>query len=157
MTGGIMLRPLALFLLLLLPLEEGHAMSLFSKNVLFSAVKGQVLLNGQPVSGAEVERSWEWAWNSSKGEDKVKTDASGRFAFAAVAQSAGTSKFMPHEPVVFQNVVIRHQGKSYVAWQFTKHNYDDNGELKGKALSMHCELSKAPVDNGRYFGICEMR
>lgn len=132
-------------------------MSIFGKNVLFSDVKGQVVLNGKPVSGAEVERSYEWAWNHSKGTEKTQTDQNGRFVFASITQSGGLSGLLPHEPVVFQEITIRHNGQEYVAWQYTKHNYENNGELKGKPLDLYCELSKAPTDNGNYFGICETR
>jgi len=132
-------------------------MSIFGSNVLFSAVQGQVLLNGQPVAGAEVERRYRWAWNKSEGKEVARTDTRGGFAFGAISQSKGMSGFVPHEPVVFQEIVIRHAGKEYFAWQYTKHNYDENGELHGRPMHMICELSRAPVDNGEYFGLCETR
>ena len=132
-------------------------MGFFGSNVLFSAVQGQVTSNGQPVSGADVVRHYRWAWNKSEGNDTVRTDAQGRFTFDAVRKSGGMSGLVPHEPVIFQEIVIHHGGREYIAWQFTKHNYDDRGELRGKPMNLLCELAKPAVDNGHYFGLCETR
>jgi hypothetical protein len=135
----------------------GDAMGFFGSNVLFSAVQGQVTLNGQPVSGAEVVRHYRWAWNKSEGNETVRTDAHGHFAFGAEKKSGGMSGLLPHEPVIFQEIVIRHDGREYIAWQYTKHNYDDRGELRGKAIDLLCELSQPAVDNGTYFGLSVTR
>jgi len=70
-------------------------------------------------------------------------------------KQGGTSKFLPHEPVIFQKITIQYKAHKYIAWQHTKHNYDDLGELKGKRLIMNCELSNELKDDGVYFGICK--
>ncbi len=70
-------------------------------------------------------------------------------------KQGGASKFLPHEPVIFQKITIQYKGHKYIAWQHTKHNYDDLGELKGKRLIMNCELSNEVKDDGVYFGICK--
>lgn len=143
--------------LLLLVTSTGEAMGIFASKVLFSAVEGRVLLNGQPVAGAEVERSYTWSWNKSEGLETVRTDANGAFRFATVRASNALSSLVPHEPVIFQELIIRYQGKKAFAWLYTKHNYDEDGELEGKKLNLECELSREPVNHGTYTGIAVLR
>lgn len=131
-------------------------MSIFSKNVMFSEVIGTVTLNGAPVKGAEIERSYQWAWDDKKETDKTVTNEKGSFSFPQKDKSGGVSGFIPHEPVISQKIIIRYQGQEYTAWQHTKHNYDKNGELKGRKLLLLCELSSEYKNDGVYFGICEL-
>ena len=130
--------------------------------VLFSEVHGVVALHGTPVAGASVERTYVWGWNDSRGTDKAATDASGAFQFPEIVGKALMSG-LPHEPSVRQTISILQGGKTYEAWVFNKRNYDRNGELNGRSLRLHCELSAEPKrtetgaqDQG-YFGICELR
>ncbi len=58
---------------------SGHAMA-FGK--IFSDVEGTVLLDGQPVSGAEVERICHW--KDEEKLDRVLTDALGRYKFPEI-------------------------------------------------------------------------
>ena len=129
-------------------------MALFAKKVMFSEVTGVVTLNGQPVKGAEIDQVYQWAWDDKKEEAKATTDAQGMFKFPLREKSGIVSSVMPHEPVIFQQIVIKYQGKDYVAWQHSKHNYDLDGELKGKKLVLRCELSDETRNDGNVFGIC---
>ena len=70
---------------------------------------------------------------------------------------------LPHEPSVEQEISIVHGGKTYVAWQFVRDGYAENGELFGKPIALHCDLATEPrkhvlehnfVRHGIY-GICE--
>lgn len=135
-------------------IKEGHAMG---KMVLFSGVKGQVLLNGKPVGGAAVEREFEWAWKSEKGRDTTLTDADGRFSMAPITRSSFLGSLLPHEPVVRQVITIDHGGKRYKAWATFKRDYDENGELDGKPIVMTCRLDTEPQRRGEVFGICELQ
>lgn len=132
-------------------------MGIFGSKVMFSAVHGRVLLNGQPVAGAEVERRYQWGWNKSEGQQTVRTDANGAFSFPVARASSATASLVPHEPVIFQELIIRHQGKKYFAWLYTKHNYDEDGELEGKKLNLECELSHASTNNGTFTGLAELK
>ena len=133
------------------------------QKVLFSELRGVVLRNGAPVSGAVVERSYIWAWNKSRGSDRVVTDATGAFSLPAVTGRSLLGGILPHEPAIDQTIRIVHDGNTFEAWTFTKRNYDGNGELNGKPLRLNCDLSSEPnrTETGPagqgFFGICELR
>ena len=128
-----------------------------AKMVIFSAVTGKVLQDGKPVSGASIEREFRWAWKDETGTDKATSGIGGEFSFPAVERSSFLGSLLPHEPVVRQSITIRHAGKSYEAWLYNKHNYDDKGELEGKPLRLVCRLENAPQRHaGGYYGICDI-
>lgn len=129
-----------------------------AKMVLFSAVRGTVLENGRPVSGATIEREFRWAWKDEVGTDHAVTSAQGEFSLPPIVRSSFLGSLLPHEPMVRQTILIRHAGKTYKAWMFDKGNYDDNGELKGRPIVMRCRLEAEPVrQQGELFGICELQ
>jgi len=148
------LKFLFIFIALLFFVEKVSAMSLFAKKVMFSEVTGFVTLNGEPVKGAEIDQVYQWSWDEKKEEAQTTTDDQGVFTFPLCEKSGVISSIMPHEPVIFQQITIKYQGKNYVAWQHSKHNYDLYGELKGKKLVLRCELSDQPRNDGYVFGIC---
>lgn len=133
------------------------------QKVLFSEVLAVVVRDGVPVSGAAVERSYLWAWNDSRGSDSTVTDATGTFRLPSVTGRSLLGGILPHEPAIDQTIRILHDGKTFEAWTFTKRNYDGNGELNGKPLRLHCDLSSEPTrtETGPagqgFFGICELR
>ena len=133
------------------------------QKVLFSEVQGIVVRDGAPVGGAVVERSYLWAWNDKRGSDSAVTDQQGAFRVPVITGRSFLGGVLPHEPAVDQTIHIRHEGKTYEAWVFSKRNYDGNGELNGKPLRLHCDLSSPPkrTETGPagqgYFGICELR
>ncbi|SDH22366.1 hypothetical protein SAMN05216588_103239 [Pseudomonas flavescens] len=146
-------------LLLIGLLTQGYAMA-FSKTLyLFSEIEGTVLLGGQPVEGVEVEQEYHWHWKNEHRKNSVKSDANGRFHFPAVTGKSLTAGLMPHEPVIGQRITLRYQGKEHKGWVFTKHNYDDQGEVKGRPLTFTCELNSEPVAHPETetFGICVLR
>ena len=125
------------------------------KMCLFSAVHGVVLEHDKPVAGATIERSYNWAWKNQNGGDQTTTDATGTFALPAIWGSSLLGSLLPHEPVVEQTILIHHAGKTYDGWMMFKHNYDENGELKGRPISLVCRLEAAPTRHGEFYGICE--
>lgn len=130
-------------------------MTIFSKKIMFSEVFGQVTLNGAPVKDAIIERYYRWAWDDKKESDNTTTNEKGIFNLPAQEKNAFISSLIPHEPSIFQQITIKHQGKEYVAWHYTKHNYDKNGELGGRPIRLKCELSKQPAfTDDDYYGIC---
>lgn len=126
------------------------------KMVLFSAVRGTVLQGGKPVSGARIERKYKWGWNSETGTDGATTDVRGAFSLPRIERSSFFGSFLPHQPSVDQAMLIHHGGKTYEAWVLLKQNYDDNGELQGKPISLTCRLETPPEHGGPVYGICDI-
>jgi len=124
---------------------------------LFSAVDGVVTRQGKPLPGCRVERSFFWHWKDERGSESAVTDASGRFAFAEIVRSSLLGSLLPHEPMVEQTILIRHDGQTYKAWMFDKRNYDKNGELQGRSISLLCDLDAPLNHKGDVYGICELR
>lgn len=124
---------------------------------LFSEVDGLVVKGGVPVTGAAVEQEYRWAWKDEVGTKQVKTDAEGKFRFPAVVKSSFFGSFLPHEPMVRQTILIKHDGNVYKAWMFDKGNYQNNGELKGKPISLYCDLDDDLSHKGEAYGICQLR
>lgn len=128
-----------------------------SKMHLFSEVHGVVVEHGIPVAGAVVEQEFRWHWTDEVGKTRVSTDASGRFAFAAVVRSSLLGSLLPHEPRVQQTLLIKHGGKVFKAWMMDKGDYLANSELGGKPIDLVCDLSVQPSRKGAVYGICEFR
>jgi hypothetical protein len=137
----------------LLLATQGSAMA---KMVMFSAVSGKVLHNGKPVAGAAVEREFFWAWKSETGRDSTQTDAGGNFRFALVERSSLMGSLLPHEPIVRQTILIKHEGKTYKAWMYDKRNYRPDGEI-GRPIVMTCKLESELHHTGDVYGICDLQ
>ncbi len=147
--------------------SEGKAMA---EVVLFSAVRGVVTLKGQPVSGVTLERETEWTWGKENIRDTATTGSDGKFAFPAVKRRMLLGKLLPHEPAVFQRILIHHGGKEYRVWIMDKRNYDENGELfyfddqrgnvpyrdPSKPISLRCPLESEEHRSGKVWGICDI-
>jgi hypothetical protein len=114
------------------------------KVCLFSPVKGKVVQNGQPVVGAVIERSYDWAWGNKKGGDQTVTDQNGEFSLPAIYGTMILGQVTPHEPSIMQRLSVKHCEKSYNAWASRKGNYDEFGELR--ASSIVGGLNDLPID-----------
>lgn len=126
-----------------------------ANKVLFSAVTGTVLLDGQPVAEAVVERQFEW--NDERGRDTTITGSDGRFALPSIERKSGfLDRVLPSEPLVKQTISISHGGKAHQAWYFFKRNFRNNGELDGRPIRLTCRLEAEPVKRGEVFGIGEI-
>jgi hypothetical protein len=147
--AGLGLAALALAALLGM---QGQAMA---NKVIFSAVSGQVLLQGQPVAGAQVARSARW--DNEQAEDGAATSADGRFSLPPITRKRGLlESILPSEPFIEQSILIQHGGKTYKAWVFRKRNFRDDGELDGRPIRMTCRLDSEPQSRGKVFGVCEL-
>ncbi len=124
---------------------------------LFSEVDGVVVKGGTPVASAVVEQEYRWAWKDETGTKEVKTDADGKFHFPAIVKSSFFGSLLPHEPMVRQTLLIKQDGKVYKAWMFDKGNYQQNGELQGKPISLYCDLDEPLSHKGEVYGICQLR
>jgi hypothetical protein len=131
----------------------------FGKIYLSSAVTGLVLKNGEPVENVEITRRLNWHWGIKKISDAANTNSKGQFVLDEQTASSLTARIMPHEPVVEQRITLMHDGVEYKGWFYTKHNYDNNGEIDGKPLNFTCELTEDSEYRKAYgvreaFGIC---
>ena len=150
----------ALFLIL-------NAFGVF-KVCLFSPVKGKVVLKGQPVVGAVIERSYDWAWGNKQGSDETVTDQNGEFTLPAIYGTMFLGQIGPHEPYIFQTILIKHDGKTYQAWCTDKRDYGEFSELSmakiygespglnGKPIDLYCPLENELRPRGGYGGIAEL-
>lgn len=132
----------------------------FGKVSLCSEMQGILLNNGTPVANAKVTRRINWHWGNSDQIESTTTNDQGKFTFPAKTASSFTAKLIPHEPVIEQTVMFNVDGTDYEGWIYAKHNYDDLGELQGKALSFNCELSEEPQYRKTFgvhgaYGICQ--
>jgi hypothetical protein len=126
---------------------------------LFSEVNAVLTLQGKPVAGAEIVRTANQL-DSKVYTDKTTTNAQGRFHFAA-RYIFSLSNFIPAEPMISQRVTIHYQGREYLGWRYSKHNYGHNGELDhDKPIKLTCELTEEPTlkyqeRRGNIEGICK--
>lgn len=136
----------------LLGVMQGTAMA---KMVLWSAMKGRVLLNGQPAAGAVLIRKYHWHWTDKKGTDQTVANAAGEFSFPAIEGRSLLGNLLPHEPVIEQVMKIEYQGKSYNAWAYFKRDYNHNDETNGRPINITCRLEAELAAHGDITSICE--
>jgi len=125
--------------------NQAQAMSFlnFMRVYIFSEVDGVVLINGEPVSGAEVIRTADY-------KDKIHsntaiTDEQGQFHFDDIF----TYSMRLSETVILQKIMIHYGGEEYLAWELLKRNDNRYGELNDpetpekpiKKLHLRCELT----------------
>ncbi|MBT1063891.1 hypothetical protein KJY73_09925 [Bowmanella sp. Y26] len=144
------------FLILLFAMD-GIDMGLFSKSM-FTQVEGVVLLNGQPVQGAEVISSYDWSAKNEKKSKTVKTDENGKFHFPEWKSQCLLSLFFPMQPVISQKIIIIHNGNEYTAWRNIKNSYGNGDEVGVSPIKITCNLESRFSEkhkNGHY-GICHL-
>jgi hypothetical protein len=62
---------------------------------------------------------------------------------------------IPNERVVYVRILINHRDQTYKAWMFTRGNYAENGELKGRPIVLVCRLEAEVTHHGEIYGMCE--
>lgn len=124
---------------------------------LFSAVEGIVLSQGKPVSNAVLSRQFVWTWGKESGTDETRTNAAGEFTLPAIFRNSLTASFLPHQPLIEQTLLIKHQNREYKAWMFDKMDYQENSELGGKPIFLRCSLETEPSRKNGVYGICDIR
>lgn len=125
------------------------------KMVIWSAMKGRVLMNGQPAAGAVLVRRYSWHWKNEKGSDQTVANAAGEFSFPPIERSSFLGSILPHEPVIEQDITIEYQGKSYDAWAYYKRDYNHNDENNGRPIDVTCRLDEKRALHGGVTGLCE--
>jgi hypothetical protein len=127
--------------------------------ILFSNVHGVVLIRGTPVKDAVVTRWVEFGFTEESNTDTATTNSKGEFTFPQISRRSLLASIAPARPDVPQKISITHGGKEYLAWFFTKKNYDANGELRGKPIDLVCELTNERIfdEQTEVDGICRIR
>jgi hypothetical protein len=124
--------------------------------VIFSELRGVVLVQGRPVAGAQVVRSWHWDLTSERGADAAVTDAEGRFHLPAVLRRGWLRRWLPHEPFVEQTIDVTHAGGTVTVWMLDRRNYRPGGELgperSAPALAVTIELDAPLAHRGPVYG-----
>jgi len=153
------LKKIIIFILLISLPIVGVAMSFFTKQVLFSEVKGIVLSQGNPIKGVEVLRRYRYEDDTQ--EETIKTNQDGSFYFSkAIKKSLFNMDFLPSDVVVSQEIILNYKNISYDAWVFVRGNYDDGSELGVKTINLICDISHEPKQitsktGGVVYGICQ--
>jgi hypothetical protein len=125
--------------------------------VLFSKVHGVVLNHGKPVPDAVVTQFFNFGWTNEEKTETFKTGKDGSFDLPAINRFSLATSLFPHEPSIGQIIKIHYDEKEYLAWALTKSNYEENGELNGKAISLYCELEEPLSHKDNIYGICQLR
>lgn len=128
-------------------LPVGRAMAFFDAFTIyvFSDVSGVVVMNGEPVQGAEVIRVGDHEHDKVY-SDMATTDAQGRFSFGPV--STFSLRPIMLGTIIRQKITIKYLGMEYLAWEMTKrsnHRYgelNDEGEESPVKLDLLCELTE---------------
>lgn len=115
------------------------AMSIFDavKTCVFSEVRAQLLMNGEPIRNTKVIRRWEW---NELREDSTTTDENGYFNFPAIFEFS-ISQFLPIEVVIGQQLSTTVEGKEIKFWSNSKREPEKNTEYGGDLFIITCELS----------------
>ena len=168
-------------LFLFLPVAV-FAMELF-RFCLFSDVNGRVVMNGQPVVGAVVERSYRIIGDDKTPMDTTMTDARGYFQFKKIWWYT-LRAWLPGELNVSQHIWIKHGGMKYEAWRLIKprplepdselpdeasgekfdpKTFDSFAEYPKRKIILSCDLADEPSWKEPYlggsntlFGICKV-
>lgn len=99
-----------------------------SNRVLFSAVEGYVLLDGQPLSGATVIRRYKWSNKNEIVDSTFITDNQGYFKFDKVLKGLFPLYLMT-DPRIMQEIIVNHNDNEYRVWLYFKSNTINNSEV----------------------------
>ena len=106
--------------------------------VLFSALEGQLTLQGKPATGAKINL---WIkWKNEEGEHfSFTADENG---FFHIPQKVATYKENALAQIVItQEITVEYGNESYLIWTLSKTSIHQFGELGGKASKLTCELT----------------
>lgn len=139
--------------------RQGFTMSLFGekqKVVVSSPLEGTLTYQGNPASGAQVERFLRW--KDQDGEiTTVKADEKGRFKLPAREDEVKISPLSRF--VIHQKITVRYKGDETVIWSIGTASREIYGELGEKPNNFRCELTDEPytkdMENGLLYTICK--
>jgi len=108
-----------------------------TQTYVFSAVKMQLIRNGEPLKNVEVMRRYEW--NSLK-EDRTVTDDLGFFSFPSIVKHPVT-RLLPVEIVIAQGLYAVIDGEEVKFWSNSKRNPKENDEFFNRTLNRQVTLT----------------
>ena len=111
------------------------------KTCVFSPVKAQLLLNGQPVKEATVIRRWDW---QKLREDHTVTDDNGYFYFPAVYEYS-IIRLLPIEIVIGQGLYTMVDDEEMSFWTNARRDPEENAEYQGRAIDITCDLKDEEI------------
>lgn len=111
------------------------------KTCVFSPVKAQLLLKGEPVKGATVIRRWDW---QNLREERTVTDDKGYFYFPVVYEYS-IIRLLPAEIVIGQGLYSMVEGEEIFFWTNARRDHEENTEYQGRAIDITCDLSDEEV------------
>lgn len=111
------------------------------KTCVFSPVKAQLLLNGEPVKGAIVIRRWDW---QKLREERTVTDDQGYFYFPVVYEYS-ILRLLPAEIVIGQGLYTLVDGEEFSFWTNARRDPEENAEYQGNPIDIVCDLRDEEV------------
>ena len=134
-----------LALVLLLPLAPQPTEAfVFKKIVYCSPIEGLIHWQGKPLANVVATRElYSGGFEGGKYTDTATTDSEGRFKFEVVQERRFLRPdLLSANPVVSQNIKVRHEGVNYMIWYFRKPDYELGSEsTSGGKLRLDCDLS----------------
>jgi len=112
--------------------------------VLFSQISGTISLNGIPVTGARVSRTYHWDWGNTGAVDETLTDKQGNFTLPEIT-GRSISAWIPHQPNIDQRIEVFTEEREYEIWSGNKFSYESNSELTGKSNFLRFDLLGEPI------------
>ncbi|MDO6610177.1 hypothetical protein Q4601_00390 [Shewanella sp. 1_MG-2023] len=109
-----------------------------------SEVKGIVLLDGNPVVGAVINRNLEFAYKVEK-EDVTVTDSEGQFYLPAINIKSKIPGDMFSHETTSQFITVTYDGETYVLWNSSLRGITELVEYKNKLASLDCDLLSSKV------------
>ena len=111
------------------------------KTCVFSSVKAQLLLNGEPVKGATVIRRWDW---QKLREDRTVTDDDGYFHFPVVYEYS-ILRLLPAEIVIGQGLYTLVDEEEMSFWTNARRDPEENSEYQGHSIDITCDLKDEEI------------
>lgn len=146
----LLARLIITFFIFSLP-AAGTAMSIFDagKACIASAIKVQVIKNGEPVRNAHVIREVDWH-NVGKESDSATTDSEGVFELPALYMRSITRSLLPLEFVATTQIKLDVGGEIYEILYAAKRTEAPNDEFGGKQGVFKCDLNQVEEELHRF-------
>lgn len=126
-----------------------------SEEFICSPMTGQlVTADGGPAGGVSITR--EWFAGGKSGRDTAKTDAEGRFAFAAVHPKRSLLSWLPGEKAVRQVFSADLDTGRFEFLDVHSRGYGRNAETGGKDFNMRCRIGVTPGKGDVGWGTCTL-
>jgi len=137
------------FCLLLIP-KGAHAVRQ-DNLILCSAVQGQILDGGQPVSGQKVKRLVHWNMEKEPRVELTTTNADGQFQFPEIKGSADFGVFarLFHVPVISIRIYVPIEKSEYMAYATSRNSYKKSDETGLTQIGIKCDLQNKTFFNDR--------